>query len=82
VKVKFSALKDHVIVKNNGVMVDIDADFVDHSSLELGDTSKLMFESIIRKMNEKDVLDVFQNMFDPEDLIDVSYDERPEIKWI
>lgn len=69
-KIKFHALKDHVNVVGDGATVEVEADFVDPNSLEMDrdSYSQRTLENLMANMNQRDVLSVVKDMFDPEDL--------------
>ncbi len=77
-KVKFSCRKDFLEVKDNGAMVDVEADFVDSNSLETTDFKPyISVREVLESSSKKEVLEAVKELFDPDDFIDFDVD----ISW-
>jgi hypothetical protein len=71
---------------DNGVTVDIDADFVDRTSLDIKDmfdevATKDTLRKIIENMSKQDVVSVIQETFSPYDLVYAEVDIDPEVEY-
>jgi len=71
---------------DNGVTVDIEADFVDRTSLDIKDmfnevATKDTLRKIIENMSTRDVVSVIQETFSPNDLVHVEVDVDPEVEY-